>query len=257
MAARPKLLLVWDFDRSFLQEDCEWSTFAHFGIDDRASQLAGGAFKGRWPACTDLLFDEISKRPVTKEQLCEIVGSLEPWPAMRQVAEAVGAAAAQGLAVEQRVLSDANTELIEIVLARQGLREAFSTVLSNPARWEGDRLRVEPYLAQGVAAQLAPASSGGPRTKYCPPNLCKGAVLRRWLQELAPERCVYVGDGRGDYGAAVQLREGDQLWARQDFPLHELLSVNPRDHCIFGLYCKDRSSDRSGRGVRRRRGKWR
>ena len=231
MAARPKLLLVWDFDRSFLQEDCEWSTFAHFGIDDRASQLAGGAFKGRWPACTDLLFDEISKRPVTREQLCEIVGSLEPWPAMRQVAEAVGAAAAQGLAVEQRVLSDANTELIEIVLARQGLREAFSTVLSNPARWEGDRLRVGPYLAQGSAAQLAPASSGGPRTRFCPPNLCKGAVLRRWLQELAPERCVYVGDGRGDYGAAVQLREGDQLWARQDFPLHELLSVNPRDHC--------------------------
>ena len=48
--------------------------------------------------------------------------------------------------------------------------------------------------------------------------------MAEWLAELDPERCIYVGDGRGDYGAGVQLRaDSDLLCVRADYPLHALL----------------------------------
>jgi hypothetical protein len=230
--ARPRLLVVWDFDRSFLEGDCEWSTFEHFGLHDEARTLSRSPeFAGRWPACTDHLFGLLAAGrgdghpPVSRAELCEVVGALPPIPAMRAVADAIGAARAAGLPVEQRVLSDANTTLIEVVLEKLGLREAFTTVLSNESRWEGERLRAGPFLSPEEAAAQTLATEGGVRTKYCPANLCKGAVVASWLEELQPESCVYIGDGRGDYGAGVQLREGGQdlLCAREDYPLHKLL----------------------------------
>ena len=165
----PRLLVVWDFDRSFLQEDCEWSTFDHFGLEPEARRLSQTEFQGRWPACTDFLFGKLAagwegQAPVSKAELCAAVATLDgtqPIPAMRAAAEAVGAARAAGVAVEQRVLSDANTALIDVVLEQQGLREVFTTVLSNPAWWEGERLRAEPYLAVGEAAKLPPATDPG------------------------------------------------------------------------------------------------
>eukprot|EP01043_Picozoa_sp_COSAG02_P039799 COSAG02_NODE_3168_length_7242_cov_2.120118_6_plen_226_part_00 len=162
--------------------------------------------------------------PVTRAELCEVVGSLQPIPAMREVADAIAVARAAGLPVEQRVLSDANITLIEVVLQQLRLRDAFSCIVSNGSHWEGERLRAAPFLSPDVATAQSSAVEGGVRTSYCPANLCKGAVVASWLAELRPERCIYIGDGRGDYSAGVQLRpERDLLCARADYPLHKLL----------------------------------
>ena len=227
---RPRLLVVWDFDRSFIDGDCEWSTFEHFGLGSEARRLSRSAeFAGRWPACTDSLFGmlaagENGRAPVSRAELCEVVAGLKPFPAMQKVADVIAGARAAGLPVEQRVLSDANTTLIDVILQQLQLREAFSAVVSNESHWDGERLRAAPFLSPDEAAAQTAAVDGGVRTQYCPANLCKGAVVASWLAELQPERCIYIGDGRGDYGAAVQLREGkDLLCARADYPLHSLL----------------------------------
>ena len=75
------LLVVWDFDRSFIDGDCEWSTFEHFGLGDAAKQLSRSPeFVGRWPACTDRLFEMLAdghgddRAPVTRAKLCEVRG---------------------------------------------------------------------------------------------------------------------------------------------------------------------------------------
>ena len=52
-------------------------------------------------------------------------------------------------------------------------------------------------------------------SSLCPPNLCKGTVLDRWIAELRPARVIYVGDGSGDYCPATRLRPGDVLLARR------------------------------------------
>ncbi len=143
---------------------------------------------------------------------------------MREVADALAVARAAGLPVEQRILSDANMTLIEVILQQLQLHDAFSTIVSNVSHWEGDRLRAAPFLSPEEAAAQTAAVDGGVRTTYCPANLCKGAVVRSWLAELEPERCIYIGDGRGDYSAGVQLRaKSDLLCARADYPLHKLL----------------------------------
>ena len=208
------LLLVWDFDRSFLQDDCEWGTLAKFGLDQEARKLSQDEFKGRWPALTNELWGRLAQDGITRQQLSARVAELQPCMQMLRTARAVDAARARGTPVRQRVLSDANTEFIRIILAQLGLQEAVEKVVSNPASWDGDRLRVEPLLGDGVADGLPAAL----RTEHCPPNLAKGAVLASWLAdepELAASTVVYIGDGRGDFGAAVQLREDDVLCARE------------------------------------------
>ena len=107
---------------------------------------------------------------------------------------------------EQRILSDANDVYIESVLKARGLENAFSLVVTNPASFnDAGRLEIRPH--QPVDK---PHSSS-----LCPPNLCKGAILSKWLDELQPSCCVYVGDGGGDFCPATRLRVGDTVLARR------------------------------------------
>ena len=77
-----------------------------------------------------------------------------------------------------------------------------------------------PHISRVAAAHPAPTricaayikSRGCP---LCPDNLCKGAVLERWMDELKPARCVYIGDGGGDFCTATRLRTGDFVLARR------------------------------------------
>jgi hypothetical protein len=192
------LLLVWDFDRSFLQDDCEWGTLEMFGLAEEARQLSRTDFQGRWPALTNQLWGRLAADGVTRQQLTSRVAGLQPCAQMLRAARAVEAARAMGAPVRQRVLSDANTEFIDIILLRLGLQSpAVEMVVSNPACWDGERLQVEPFLGAGVADGLPPSL----RTEFCPPNLAKGAVLAGWLAqepELAASTVIYIGDGKGD-----------------------------------------------------------
>lgn len=116
-----------------------------------------------------------------------------------------GALSALQLAIsegaEVRILSDANTEYIYSILRARGIETGFSIIETNGAMFsETGRLRISPHGAHSC--------------ELCPPNLCKGAVLTRWLREAGDVRCIYVGDGNGDFCPATMLRAGDSLLAR-------------------------------------------
>ena len=110
--------------------------------------------------------------------------------------------------VEQRVLSDANTYYIDAILRAKGLADGhFSAVVTNPAAFDGDggRLAITPFH---------PAAAPPHGCPHCPTNLCKGAVLRRWIDELAPSAVLYVGDGSGDFCPSLHLDDRSVVAAR-------------------------------------------
>lgn len=82
--------------------------------------------------------------------------------------------------------------------------------VTNPGFFDGEggRLKVAPYHPLNEHPHGCP---------NCPTNLCKGAVLTKWLEELAPgTKVLYVGDGSGDFCPALRLDEASVVMARSE-----------------------------------------
>jgi len=88
-----------------------------------------------------------------------------------------------------------------------GIADAFTIVVTNVASTDDSgRVRILPYQPLDVPHGC----------RFCPANLCKGAVMDRWLAEFgdARPRCIYVGDGEGDFCPSMRLASTDVLCAR-------------------------------------------
>ena len=198
----PPLLLVWDFDWSLINENSDTyvlkldaSGALRSAIEQR---LDDGA---EWTPLMDWLLGELHALGVRPAALTEALGEI---PVLAGALDAVECASSLG--VEQRILSDANSVYISEILAARGISDYFTAVETNPAWFDGDgRLHVRPH--QGDAS-----AHGCP---HCPPNLCKGRVLQRWLDGMGDCNVAYVGDGGGDFCPATRLRAGDVLLARR------------------------------------------
>ena len=168
---------------------------------------------GQWTRFMDHVLGMLADAGVTRTQLEECLCAI---PVFSEMLDAARLARDQGC--ELHVLSDANTIFIPVILRHHGLLEACASITSNPAEYEGERLRVEPH-------QPAATPHGCP---FCPPNLCKGRQvngLRRAAEARAATgarvRFFYVGDGGGDFCAATRLRSDDVLFARAGWRLHK------------------------------------
>lgn len=198
-----RLLVVWDFDWSLVNQNSDTYVIEKLDPSGEIWAEARGRKGAQWTALMDWALGELhSRRGVTPAQLREALATIPVMPAVR---EAMQRAAARGN--EQRILSDANSFYISSILS-EPLHAAshFSAVETNPAALDPDgRLRVQPHQPAGIP-------HGCPN---CPPNLCKGRVLQQWLEERPSLRCIYVGDGGGDFCPAARLRPGDILLARR------------------------------------------
>jgi pyridoxal phosphate phosphatase PHOSPHO2 len=217
----PLQLVVWDFDWSLVNENTDTYVFDQLAPDLRARMSAlssgGGEFAGRWTELIDhmlgVLWEERSVQPPA------LTAAVAETPMFEENIEAVRTLAAAGC--EQRILSDANTEYIRSILQARNLAQFFpeESIVTNPAFFEpGGRLRLRPYHdTQTVDPDL--------RTEFTGRNLAKGAVLRAWMEKLpAGATVLYVGDGQGDFDAAVQLRPCDTLCCRAEFSLDRIIN---------------------------------
>lgn len=89
-------------------------------------------------------------------------------------------------------------------------------MITNPAKWDGDRLHIGRRL---------PAD--GPQHKCkvgCLPNMCKGDELDAFLAanggKDAFDKILYVGDGGNDYCPLLRMRKGDVACVRKNMELH-------------------------------------
>lgn len=202
-AAANRPLVVWDFDWSLINENSDTYVVEQLDKSNKIWNEAEKKFSAGlgWTQLMDWCAGALHADGHAPDA---IRSTLAGVPILDGALAAVAAAAAVG--AEQRILSDANDVYIESVLKARGLEDAFSLVVTNPASFnDAGRLEIRPH--QPVDK---PHSSS-----LCPPNLCKGAILSKWLDELQPSCCVYVGDGGGDFCPATRLRAGDTVLARR------------------------------------------
>ncbi|OEL26122.1 Inorganic pyrophosphatase 1 [Dichanthelium oligosanthes] len=175
----------------------------------------------------DAMMGELHEQGKTAE---DVRACLRSAPLSPHIVGAIKSAHARGC--ELRVLSDANAFFIDAVLAHHGLAAYFAGTDTNPAHVDAaGRLRIRPYHEFTVAA---PAHGHGCALPSCPPNMCKGKVMERILQEEEAKASaarrrrravVYLGDGRGDYCPSLKLREGDYVMPRAGYPVCDLISA--------------------------------
>ena len=196
--------MVWDFDWSLINENSDTyvlqelapALMKELGALQEAQPRRFG--RGQWTALMDHLMTKLGTEHGIRK--AELETCLEGIPIFEENVKCVREAAAAGF--EQRILSDANTVFIEKIVARLGLVECFSCVATNAGTYErrteaeAEVLRVRPYV---------PRDRPPHGCALCPPNLCKGAVLDAWIEELRPSKIVYVGDGSGDFCPALHL----------------------------------------------------
>jgi pyridoxal phosphate phosphatase PHOSPHO2 len=206
------LCCVWDFDHSLIPDNSDYSIPQALAPGPALDALFSSRGVTPWTSLIDRVLGHLHSAGITPAQISAAAADMS-------YDEDIHAAIAElgSLGATQFVLSDANSLYISSFFARHGLTGYFSHVHTNPAT-----------VTDGCLVRLAPAvppdaPHGCP---LCPPNLCKGAVLRGWLAAAplgGPRRWFYVGDGGGDVCACLQLDAGDLVFARAGFPLAKAL----------------------------------
>jgi pyridoxal phosphate phosphatase PHOSPHO2 len=209
--ARSNVCVVWDYDHSLIPDNSDTFIPKMLAPGRALDALFANPRALPW---TELIGQVLSHLHSVGVTAAQIAAASAAMPFDAEVHTAIAELAARG--ARQSILSDANTLYISTFLARHGLTAHFADVHTNPAT----------VAADGGLVRLAPAvPPGAPHgCALCPPNLCKGAVLRRWRAAAAPAAAwLYVGDGGGDVCACLQLGAGDVVFARAGFPLAKAL----------------------------------
>ncbi len=111
--------------------------------------------------------------------------------------------------MDQIIVSDANTFLIESILKHYELEKYFNAVHTNPSHFdENDQLRVRWHHDHQI--------KGHHNCSFCPKNMCKGSILEKLFQSNPMEtwtRIAYVGDGGGDFCPCLKLRYGSWFFS--------------------------------------------
>ncbi|TVU09159.1 hypothetical protein EJB05_42604 [Eragrostis curvula] len=217
-------VVVFDFDKTIVDCDSDNWVVDGVGATERFDELLRQL---PWNYAIDAMMGELHSQGKTIE---DVKATLRTAPLSPHVAAAIKSAHAFGC--ELRVLSDANAFFIDTILAHHGLAGYFSGTDTNPAHVDAaGRLTIRPYHEFHAAAP-----GHGCDLPTCPPNMCKGKVMERILQEEEEEASagkrrrravVYLGDGRGDYCPSLKLREGDYVMPRTGYPVCDLLAGSP------------------------------
>jgi pyridoxal phosphate phosphatase PHOSPHO2 len=112
--------------------------------------------------------------------------------------------------VEMIIVSDSNTVFIDHILKSHGLRDLFSSVITNPAHFDADgMLSMSPYENQ-EHCDLSAA------------NICKGDAVEEYVWRRKEDDNVefsfvaYAGDGSNDLCPMVRLGENSLLFPRKE-----------------------------------------
>jgi len=211
--------VVFDYDLSLI--DCNSDTFVPAALSPplldhiRARHREGALW-------TSLMAEVLRMLHAGGAARADIERALERMPVWPETLALVREARARGHPLD--IVSDANEVYIAHFLEHHGVRQAFSRVVTNRARFTADGLlEVAPYHDE---AALGPHGCA-----RCPPNLCKGRVMDALGHSSAAGGAggaarapvVYVGDGGGDVCAALRLGPRDLVAARAGFPLDKAL----------------------------------
>lgn len=204
---KPRALVVFDYDFSLVNDDSDF-LFCKALCPELLHRLdtpPHTAPAHGWPAIMDVVIGEfIEKHP---RATCEdVTKALAAIPVFAETLDAVRLASKQFDATVA-IVSDANTVFIESMLEHHKLRDCIAEIHTNTGRWEGNRLRVQPYYS------LDQEPHG---CALCPTNMCEGRILDALRATHKCDVVLYVGDGIGDFCPSTRLTSRDTVFARAD-----------------------------------------
>lgn len=210
--APKRVLVVFDYDWSLVNENSDTFVFRelHPPLLERLRERVASRDGTSWTALMDELLGQLAEQQPSATAT-RIRHALARIPVLDRMLDAVRlAASSPGTVVA--IVSDANSVYIESMLAYHALASCVHEVVTNPAAFDGDRLRVQPFHA------LALPPHG---CIDCPANMCKGRILDRLRHDHSDSsggfaHVLYVGDGGGDFCPATRLNADDVVFARAD-----------------------------------------
>ncbi|XVF26957.1 hypothetical protein REPUB_Repub14bG0065100 [Reevesia pubescens] len=210
------IVVIFDFDKTII--DCDSDNWV---LDELGGTLLFNQLLPTmpWNSLMDRMMKELHSQGKTIE---DIVDVLKRTPIHPRIILAIKSAHALGC--DLKIVSDANMFFIETILEHHGLREYFSEINTNPGFVDEEgRLRIFPHHD----FTKSPHGCEHP----CPPNMCKGVVIKRIQASLSMEEkktIIYLGDGLGDFCPSLKLGDGDYLMPRKNFPVWDLICKNRR-----------------------------
>jgi len=207
MSNKPKTLVVFDFDWSFVDQDTDEYTLETLAIHLRRRMET----LRRTTQWTDLVADGLKRLHEEGKTRQQIEGALQNVPLHPAMKRAV-----QDLKSSEKVdaqflcLSNANSVFINTILKHHSLEYIFSNIITNPAEWRGELLHLQRRVpVDGVQHECQVG---------CSPNMCKGKELTEYLGGFATEysQVVYVGDGSNDFCPILRLRSQDLALVRRN-----------------------------------------
>ncbi|CAK1587418.1 unnamed protein product [Parnassius mnemosyne] len=206
-------LAVFDFDRTVVDGDSDATIINSLREKNPPPEWEAGNHD--WTPYMSNVFEHAYSAGMHPDDILDSIASMRPTVG---VEELISTLAANDWDVV--VLTDANSVFVNHWLKTHGLQDAVTSVITNRAFWQNDRLFIEPCMHQ----------TSCPR---CPSNLCKSKALAQWCSQRTYANIVYCGDGRNDYCPATSLPPHATVFPRRGYPLDNLIkktlaSPNPQ-----------------------------
>ncbi|KAI3421687.1 uncharacterized protein J3R85_011876 [Psidium guajava] len=206
-----EVVVVFDFDRTLIDGDSDSWVVTEMGLTHLFRELRSTM---PWTSLMNRMMVELHSQGKAVE---DIEDCLKRMPLHPRVIESIRAVHRHGC--DLRIISDANRFFIETILKHHGLLGCFSEIVTNPTFVDAEgRLNIVPFHD---------SASSPHGCNLCPPNMCKGLVLKRIQaadSEFKKRRLIYLGDGKGDYCPCLRLGTRDFVVPRKSFPLWNLIS---------------------------------
>ena len=198
-------LVVFDCDDTLVEGSVEFQAVTA-ASDDLVETLTTMMNEKDSPVTIDYVMGELHRNGHGREEILERVSSMYVFPEMAALVEKMR----DRRDVDMILLSGANDVMINAILGKVGILDAFKRVITNCAHFdEHGRLHIAPYHTHDCTDCV---------------GLCKSTILREILLEGSYRQVMFVGDGDNDVCPSTCLSEGDHVVARELFPLATRLS---------------------------------
>ena len=205
--------VLWDFDHTLISVNSDTWIPAQYGPVFKNLIDAGKAAGVPWTELMARVAVSMYGEDITVAMISLSAAEL---PVEDAILSAIRETAHAG--VSQHIVSDANSLYIKAFLKARDLAPLFASIATNPATISAEGCIM---IAPAVPRETPHACP------LCPPNLCKGGVIRARGWATDSGRTIYIGDGGGDECPSRALRKGDLVLARGGFPLASLLAQQP------------------------------
>lgn len=208
-----RFLIFFDFDETIVDETSDDMVVQAAPGQHLPSWLKDTYQPGRYNEYMQRVLAYLAEHGVTESDIRNIMEKLPATPGMLTLFQFLRTRQD----FEVVLVSDANTFFIESWLRRNGVRQIFHRIFTNPATFNKDgRLVMRPFHSHECLR--------------CPDNMCKQAVVGDYVSRRTQERgrpyqrVFYVGDGANDFCPALALGARDVAFPRRDFPMHRLIT---------------------------------